>query len=379
MVSIGALGVKQSRVARVMFNMARERVSPGARKSRIVAGTRIVTGGLSDKLGLWDAEGEPVVSVIGEGETARANSVSFSPDGKPFVAGGRGFDLQQFDADGRPARVMKGHDAEVQAIRWSPDGSRIASTDSNGELRLWDPKTLDNGVFSEHSGKILTLEWSRDSKQFVTGGTDNIVRTFSVGGEVQQEFRGHEHRVYALAWHPDGRRLISSSRDATFRIWDRDGDETVVAGEYDSLLIGKFQWWKSTGWGALVWAPGGKQFVAGNRDGALRFWNVDEGLVTLAKEVFGQGDAIYCVDWHVPSRRILTAGKDGTIRLWNLDTDKTEWIAHVFSDAKPVTLSADGRYLYGDRESVAKKFRYLVKTPSGATELLTQAEFQKRP
>jgi WD40 repeat protein len=142
------------------------------------------------KVRVWDAAtGRQMLSL--NGHTGHVNSLTFSPDGKRIVTGGRGQvqvlgkalfgEVRVWDAQtGEQTFEMRGHMGTVSGVAFSPDGKRIVSASHDKTVRVWDART----------------------------GKQMLVLT------------GHADIVTSVAFSPDGKRIVSASRDHTVRVWD---------------------------------------------------------------------------------------------------------------------------------------------------------------
>jgi len=118
-----------------------------------------------------------------EGPMDKVTTVSWSPDGRYALSGGRDWTLWLWEvSSGQCLRTFQGHTEDVTSVSWSPDGRFALSGSADETLRLWEVS----------SGKCL------------------------------RTFEGHTDSVRSVSWSPDGRCALSGSRDETIRLWELD-------------------------------------------------------------------------------------------------------------------------------------------------------------
>jgi len=178
-------------------------------------------------------------------------------DGLSKTAGGQGFYVHAFSADGTILAATDGiadgtesnkliHLFDVAsgneikkiwsargstcALTFSPDGRRLAAwhNDSRRDkwvLALWEIATgQECALIAEEPVRPIsrdTLAFSPDGRLLATTGLDNTVQLWDVAtGRPLHTFQGHRGRVYSLSFSADGKRLMSGSVDTSILIWD---------------------------------------------------------------------------------------------------------------------------------------------------------------
>jgi len=100
-------------------------------------GKRIASGGLDDKVHLWDAKsGSPIGRPL-EGHHGAIASVNFSRDGKFIDSGGMDHIIRLWHTHSGQSvgQAIFGHEGSVKSVAFSPNGKRIAS--AFGDIHLW--------------------------------------------------------------------------------------------------------------------------------------------------------------------------------------------------------------------------------------------------
>jgi hypothetical protein len=109
--------------------------------------------------------------------------------------------------EGRPLRLLRGHEDQITAMEGMDSGSSSAS------------HLLQSSVSGNPSSCLVA-----------TGSADRTVRVWDVRAKKAQvfSFRGHGDTVQVLRWGEGGRSLVSAGKDRTVRIWDTRAGRYVV-------------------------------------------------------------------------------------------------------------------------------------------------------
>jgi WD40 repeat protein len=297
----------------------------------------------------------------------------------------------------------------VTCVAFAAGGRLGLSAGEDGTLRVWDLRAgREVRCLRGPPRGIDTLAASPDGLRAVTGGGrgDDVLRIWDLDtGKEVGKLEGHTDWVKGLALLPGGKRVVSGSFDGTVRVWDLDTRKEVGRVH----LKGELHGLKDPRWADQVWSlalmPGGKEVLAGLRDGTVRrvelarmrevkrlkvhanFVNAlavspdGSSLVTANSEqlmpslgpVRSDGKftttdlktgrpvlelyywtSDFCVAFLPDGRRVVSGGSDGRVTLWRVHRE------HLFPDpgrhAKgvlAVAVSPDGRaVLSGGRDGV---------------------------
>ncbi|KAG1727181.1 WD40-repeat-containing domain protein [Suillus paluster] len=129
---------------------------------------------------------------------------------------------------------------------------------------------------------------------------------------LKHEFQGHEKPIWSFVFLDDNVHIVSGSRDGTMRKWNCN----------TGLLVGKP--WKGNGgeiW-ALALSPDGKTIACGREDGSVQRWNTEgemmEGVWT------GHRRVVRSLSWSPSGYYLASGSSDGTILIREAKTGKVE-------------------------------------------------------
>jgi WD40 repeat protein/serine/threonine protein kinase len=370
-------------------------------------GTWLASGATDRSIRLWRPDGQPGPVLNGH---PCVLSVVWRPDGRTFAAAVADGTIRICDAEGAAGPILAGHQRPVTNIDWSPDGKQLVSQSIDRTLRVWDvDEQTVTAIIRAYEGS-----YERDPRGLAWSPRGDLIastyhhkkyeiRLWSPSGAAGPVLLGHEASLYAIAWSPNGERLASVSQDGTLRLWRSDGTAAgvfnggqlmqPVAWDVDGSRLasgcedGTIQLWSADGKPralvhahadrvtSLGWSTDGRWIASGGRDSMIRLWNaLGEPVATLK----GHTNAIEKVAWRPNSREILSAGNDGSIRLWNAGSHESKWILFTLRDRQLAKFSPAGERIAGNPEVFEQEFAYIVENPSGAMDIVSPSEFERR-
>jgi eukaryotic-like serine/threonine-protein kinase len=100
-------------------------------------GTRLITGGLSPRVQVWDVRRREFAFDL-PGHTAHLRSLAISPDGKTLAVGSEAGVLKLWSLEQwAQLLTLSAHERSINALSFSPDGNTLASGGKEGKVRLW--------------------------------------------------------------------------------------------------------------------------------------------------------------------------------------------------------------------------------------------------
>ncbi len=244
-------------------------------------GKYIVTGRLFVKSGrktipainIWDAKNGRLLKNIDAHDNVDSGSISFSPDGKYFVAGyspknsRQREDIYLYETETNSvAKIISTPDGCFCPPVFSPDGNYLAYCvtyiEKNGYRSLGDGlefidvssgrmvKMIHDNPFRNNS--INSIKYSPDGKYILTGGQDMLLRIYEVStGKLIRVFAGHTSIIKSVAFSPDGKYILSGSSDKTVRLWDVQAKGNIAVIDIETSLYD------------VAFSPDGRYFACG--------------------------------------------------------------------------------------------------------------------
>lgn len=215
------------------------------------------------------------------GHQLTIDTLAFHPTGQLLAGGGPARQLYLWDAvTGDLRQTLSGHTDVLRAVAFSPDGQLLASASRDQRVRLWRlPEQWEAehaahavATLSGHRAAVQAVAFTPDSAMLVSGSYDQTIRIWDRQGSPQRVITGHRAGIVALAVSPtlvQGRLTFAScDQQQQVRIWDLACAETIHCWDEPAGKITQLQY-----------SPDGKTLIGANRDGYLRLWDVQSGLV----------------------------------------------------------------------------------------------------
>ena len=150
--------------------------------------------------------------------------------------------------------------------------------------------------------------------------------------DVLRIFEGHGGRVNGVAVSADGKRALSASWDGALRFWNlEDGGLIREMKGHRGLLMG------------VALSSDGKRALSGSSDRTMRLWDLETGQELRSVE--GHTNTVWDVAFSPDAKKALSGCSDGIARLWDLDSGK-ELLAletHKGGRAWTVAFTADSK------------------------------------
>ena len=217
--------------------------------------------------------------LIQNGHTSEVKSLSYSPDGRFLVSGGRDKVVKLWDMqNGRLVRNFENQSSEVNAVTVSSDGSQVAVSGADSTIRLWDTQAgnLLQSI-KGHTGSVNSVFFSPLGSTLLSGGDDGILKAWDARtGKLLKTLGQHSGKVVAVAFSPDGRKVASAGADKVVKIWDYEGATLL------STLRGH-----SKDIRAVVFSPDAR-FVASAGEEGIKLWDILSGTLNKSFAYIGQ-------------------------------------------------------------------------------------------
>jgi hypothetical protein len=289
-------------------------------------------------------------------------ALSFTPDNKHLVIGGH-HELTVWDPNtGKLEKRVRTRARRTLAMTFLPDGKLAVAggrPGEEGDVRVYNleggtPRmeagvaildgVADKGVLVkqllEADDEVLCLALSADGKMLACGGCDRLVNVWDLRAGLEKAkaetpIENHADWVFGVAFSPDGKQLFTCSRDKTAKVWDLKGRESVLTFPDHQQGV----------YGVAVKSDGKVGYSVGE-DNQLRAWNVSGGNAGKSIRNAGHGKVVLKVV-PVPGKPLLvTCSADAQVRVFNADSFGAIKTLTGFTDyVNAVAVSPDGNLL----------------------------------
>jgi WD40 repeat protein len=256
-------------------------------------GKKIATAWYSDNC-IWDVESGKILRKLEGWDNSVTSSIAFSLDGKKIAMA----DLDDGDAvriwdveSGKKLNGLVGNTGRAITVAFSPDGKKIA-TGGDRHPRIWDVesgKELQKLIGDRDIGQVRSVAFSPDGKRIVTSGYGTRIWDAESGKELQKLDIEEELYSFDITFPafflPDGKSIICGGSKSTrlgemwtARIYDIESGKKLKElerrDEYDGVGHGVFTPYRN---GVLhgAFSPDGKKVALGYRDKTVVIWTLE--------------------------------------------------------------------------------------------------------
>jgi len=306
-------------------------------------GKRLVVGGATDWVGIWDVASRSKIHEFRTGEPWVTGPLACSPDGRYIVATGlrpewttngmQIWDTTVLDTNALwpPVHTRPGFFGRYSDF--SPDGSLLA-VPSEKEVVLMEVggNWEQIGRLTGHTRTVWSARFAPDGQKLVTASEDATARVWDVATrQCVGVFTNHTAGLHAAAFSPDSRQLASASFDGTVRLWDADSLEERRHYEHNM------------GRNALDFSPDRWLIASGGTDGSVKVWDVEADTVRTLR---GHSQNVMAVKFVLGGTHLASGSWDQSVKLWNLDQPlPNDVIEGAARDRSPLAFSGHGRWL----------------------------------
>ncbi|MCC6148760.1 MAG: protein kinase [Planctomycetes bacterium] len=190
-------------------------------------GNRLLTGGTTKVLELWDVETAKLVSRFA-GHTEIIYAAHFSSDGKTLLSGGDDCTLRQWDcATGQELRRFEMGIA-VRSARFAPEGDFIAAGMRDGAVRLIEVESgraayFSGGQFQAHGGSVDWISFLEDGRSLVTMCHRDqaiVVTDYRSGAVATRSITPSPGIGERGRFSADGRVFVSPTQNRAVSVWE---------------------------------------------------------------------------------------------------------------------------------------------------------------
>lgn len=276
----------------------------------------IAGGGNDGLVTIWDIARHALLHLL-RGHKAIIWGVSWRLDGRWLASCSEDNTIRIWDAARATSeRVLTDPalvDAQLFATAWSPDGGRLAVASHRQGVLVYDrrTRTLDCVGSSAAPPRIRCVAWSPDARYLVASSEGGAIFVWnSEDYSVRATLQGHRGVVTTLAWSADGARLASGSwghGSDHLLIWDTQSWIQMRALNDPTELVN-----------GVAWSPDGEYLISAGSDGALCWWNPQNGQCILSQQ--GHEGPVQSLRASPDGRLLASCGDDGAIQIWQMET-----------------------------------------------------------
>ena len=267
-------------------------------------------------------------------------TVKFSPVNNSLIASAGDTDtIKLWDLRNGTVSTLRGHTRQINSVAFSPDGELLASGGDDWTFRLWDIRRRQNiatleDVTDRTRWQIKEVAFSPDGERLATAGRH--LKLWDVRTHTEIATLQHDEYVWALAFSPDGRFLAAGDGEGTVKIWNLQERQVISQLEGDTVRVD-----------TLTFSPDGRTLASAGYDGQIKLWETVSDWSLLG--TLQNRGTTYTLDFS-PDGKALASTGHAVVTLWSVESGEeitslmghSEWVygAAFSSDGK--TLASSG-------------------------------------
>ncbi len=296
-----------------------------------------VTGGLDNKIKIWQANGTQIGELIGH--TGAIRSASFSPDGQMILSSSSDKTIGLWNLQGDRLHTFTGHTGAVWSARFNNDGNLIVSGSADKTIKLWQLDGTEIQTLSGHRGDVRNVLFSPNGELIISGGSDKNIMIWSLDGTILQTLKGHTADIRCLSLSANGMLIASGSGDNMLKIWQMEKGADSDLQNLQATEIFSIQGHTSA-IRSLSFSPDSNILASGSADKNIKLWDLQGHELQTLK---GHDEAVRSVSFSPDGKNLLSASLDCTVRLWEINNRVQQlWDGHSAA-VRTVAISPDGQ------------------------------------
>ena len=266
-------------------------------------------------------------------------TVKFSPVNNSLIASaGDTNTIKLWNLQNNTASTLRGHTRQISSIVFSPDGQLLASGGDDWTFRLWNVDTQENIATLEHitdrtRSQVKEVAFSSDGQLLATAGQH--VKLWEVSTQTETATLQHDEYVWALAFSPDGQFLAAGDGEGIVKVWNVQERQVIAQLEGDTVRVD-----------TLAFSPDGRTLASAGYDGQIKLWAVSDW--SLLGTLQNRGTT-YTLDFSLDGKALASTGH-AAVTLWSVEsgeeitslTGHSEWVYGAAFSPDGKTLASSG-------------------------------------